>query len=127
MTIQHYAVTGDTHTEHRVGPRTEITILAGEQAWANGCELCEFGIAQHAPYTGAISLYEEQMHQAAHHQLTPCTCRAGHMVRQHMRRVYAAMTPEYRAWIAKRIEDAELALMEQQAAEPTVHYERIPA
>lgn len=104
-----------------------ISILAQEQDWANGCELCQFGVATHAPYTGAVSLYEEQVHQAAHNQLQPCSCRAGHMARQHLRKTYSAMTPEYRAWIAKRIEDAQLTLMQQQAVEPTMHYERIEA
>lgn len=102
---------------------TTISILAEAQEWANGCPTCEFGVAKHRPYTGAVSLYEEQVHQAAHHQLLPCTCRAGYMARQHMRKVYAAMTPEYRAWIAKRIEDAELAQMQEQAVEPTIRYE----
>ena len=85
--------------------------------WAQGCADCRYGIVLAPPRTGAVSLYAERLVQASDQSVEFCDCRAGHMARQHMRKLWqtrqadgqlrgVAGTLDEVAWARSRIEHA---------------------
>lgn len=56
--------------------------------WARGCDQCNYGLIAAPEPIGALSLYEQRAIQAHDDMLDFCNCRAGHMYRQHLRKVY---------------------------------------
>lgn len=102
----------------------DISVLAQEQTWANGCPRCTFGVTTQGKLTGAVSLYEERMVQAMRGEAEFCTCRAGHMARQYARKVYSAMTDDGRRLACEKVDQAFTELAAKVAVEqPTVHAE----
>lgn len=99
----------------------DISVLAQEQTWANGCPSCTFGVTAQGTLTGAVSLYEERMVQAMRGEAKFCTCRAGHMARQYARKVYSAMTDDGRRLACEKV-DAALTEIAAKAAAPTMRY-----
>lgn len=59
--------------------------------WVDGCEKCHNGLINPPPLTGNDALFMERLAQATTGRLTFCTCRAGHMYRQNMRRHYSRL------------------------------------
>lgn len=103
-----------------------ITVLAQEQTWANGCDHCQFGVVRHAPYTGAVSLFEEQAVQAGRRELTFCTCRAGLLAKQYARKNYGAMSEDGRRMATEKVDAAQVILMGHDAVDaPTVRLEGV--
>lgn len=100
----------------------DISVLAQEQAWANGCPSCTFGVTKVGTLTGAVSLYEERMVQAMRGEAEFCTCRAGHMARQYARKVYSAMTEDGRRLACEKVDVAYTEIMAKDAVDmPTFH------
>lgn len=97
---------------------------ASKAAWANGCEHCQFGIVRSAPLTNAVGLFEERAAQMARREVEFCDCRAGHMQRQYIRKVYRNLSQEDYARICKAIDTAAAAILSKDAVDaPTIHYE----
>ena len=65
--------------------------IAHGPAWANGCEQCRYGIVNYDKPHGGDSLYMERLVLAVDGALEFCTCQAGHMMRQYLRRQYKAV------------------------------------
>lgn len=86
--------------------------------WACGCGKCKFGIVASVPLTGAASLYLERLVQAQDGDLTFCACRAGHMQRQSLRRLYTKTSAAELAIARHNIEGARESM-----PAPTVHLE----
>lgn len=63
------------------------TRLAGPE-WAHGCEHCRHGIRNYTAPTGRDTLYMERLVMAVDGLLDFCDCKAGHMLRQYLRRQY---------------------------------------
>jgi hypothetical protein len=83
--------------------------------WAMGCEQCEYGYAHAPELTGVLNTAEERAVAAAEDLIVFCTCRAGHMNRQYLRRVYNALLPQQK----QNYRAALLAALSRR--EPTFH------
>ena len=57
--------------------------------WARGCGNCQYGWVGVQHDNGPLPLYAMRAMLAAEGVIAFCDCRAGHMARQHARRVYA--------------------------------------
>lgn len=57
------------------------------QPWANGCDDCQYGLLYPPPVQTTVPLYILRAVQMKRDMLTFCTCRAGHLRRQHLRKV----------------------------------------
>lgn len=88
--------------------------------WARGCDKCKFGVASSAPLTGATNLYLERLVQAQDGDLTFCTCRAGHMQRQYLRRLYTKTDATDLAIARRNVEHARETMLA-----PTIHMEAV--
>lgn len=64
--------------------------LSGPE-WASGCEACSYGIVAAPEIVSILPLSECRAVQAAEDMILFCDCRAGHMYRQGLRKVYAAI------------------------------------
>lgn len=93
---------------------TEHLPRSHENDWAFGCPKCKFGLAVAPAILPAISLYEGRAVQAAEQLLVFCECRAGHMYRQQLRKVYATLSMEQKRNVLAHI---------QAASVPTIHGE----
>lgn len=71
--------------------------------WAKGCESCKFGIVLAPDILAAFPLGEGRAVQAAEGMITFCTCKAGHLYRQHLRRVYNGLGMELRRSVLEHI------------------------
>lgn len=60
--------------------------------WSHGCADCKFGIVLAPDIVGAVPLYEGRAVQAREEMILFCNCRAGHMYRQYLRKVYNGLT-----------------------------------
>lgn len=80
--------------------------------WAHGCEACTCGIVAAPDLLGALPFYEGRAGQAGEGLIIFCTCKAGHLYRQHLRRIYNGLSMETRRNILTHIEAAST---------PTVH------
>lgn len=91
----------------------ELKDIAPE--WSKGCEHCEYGYEAAPDLIGALTTAEQRAVGAAEGLVLFCNCKAGHLNRQYLRRVYNALLPEqkqnYRSVLL-----AELT--------PSIHYER---
>lgn len=91
--------------------------------WARGCEKCHGGLID-APdvsrYTA--SPYLVRVFQAVHGRLTFCDCRAGDMLKQHLRNAYRKIESG-----EDKLPDAFRQAIEAEVTQPTVHFERIAA
>ncbi len=65
----------------------EVIGTPAAQPWACGCEDCRYGLIYPPPVDTTVPLYILRAVQMKRNMLTFCTCRAGHMRRQHLRRV----------------------------------------
>lgn len=63
----------------------EIADLGPE--WARGCEACEFGLVVAPEIAPMLNTSEGRAIQMDEDMIEFCNCRAGHMYRQHLRRV----------------------------------------
>jgi hypothetical protein len=86
--------------------------------WCKGCEQCEYGLVSAPEIVGALTLAEQRAVAAAEDLIVFCTCRAGHMNRQYLRRVYNGLLP-----VQKQNYRAVLLA----ALQPTIHYEGVTA
>lgn len=95
--------------------------------WAWGCDQCKRGIVTAPELTGAVSLYAERLVHCVEGDVQFCTCRAGHMARQHMQRLWRTRQQEMQsggamgpfdevAWAKQKIE----AAYEMMARTPTI-------
>lgn len=89
----------------------ELTEVA--PPWAMGCDKCRFGIIGAPELLKALTLAEQRSAQAAEDLLIFCDCRAGHLQRQYLRKVYNTMP------MAQRTNLREFVVRT-----PTVHYEK---
>lgn len=62
--------------------------------WAKGCEACTYGMVVAPPIIGSLPLYEQRAIAHGEDMILYCDCRAGHMARQHLRKLYAALPLE---------------------------------
>lgn len=86
---------------------------SNEQAWANGCAKCKFGIATAPDILGAFPFVEGRAVQADEGLVEFCDCRAGFMHRQGLRKIYNTLSMELRRNVLEHIS----------ALTPTVHGE----
>lgn len=70
----------------------DISEVAPE--WSHGCQSCKFGIVSAPDILAAFPFYEGRAVQAHEDMIEFCTCRAGHMHRQCLRRRYNALSLE---------------------------------
>lgn len=70
---------------------SDILPRDGSKDWARGCPNCKFGIVVAPDIVAALPLHESRAVQAAEDMILFCDCRAGHMYRQGLRKVYAAI------------------------------------
>lgn len=85
--------------------------------WAQGCDKCQAGVVWALPLSGALPLFEERALRLATGGMEVCTCRAGHMLRQYLRRKYNEMDEGYRARLRVFLDSADGV-----AEAPTVHW-----
>lgn len=62
-------------------------ILAIGPDWSHGCEHCAYGLILAPDIIGAVSVSEQRAVAHIDNMIVYCECRAGHMYRQHLRRV----------------------------------------
>ena len=62
---------------------------AGAHGWAEGCELCRFGVVVGHKNNTVVPLYLATMFAVAQHLVKFCTCRAGRQAQAHNARVQA--------------------------------------
>jgi hypothetical protein len=74
-------------TEHKVVLMSE----ASAPAWAKGCGNCDFGVIGMEHATGPLPMFLMRAVLAERHIIEFCDCRAGHMARQHARRIYTTI------------------------------------
>jgi hypothetical protein len=86
--------------------------------WCKGCDDCEYGLVHAPTIVGVLTLAEQRAVAAAEDLIVFCTCRAGHMNRQYLRRVYNGLLP-----VQKQNYRAVLLA----ALTPTIHYEGVTA
>lgn len=67
----------------------DISEVAPE--WAHGCPACKFGIVVAPDIVSVLPLAECRAVQAAEEMILFCDCRAGHMNRQGLRKIYATI------------------------------------
>lgn len=91
----------------------EVIQRSNDQAWANGCKDCRYGMVNAPAILAAFPINEGRAVQAADGMIDFCGCKAGHMYRQFARRTYNAMSAELRLNIREHIAAV--------APVPTVH------
>jgi hypothetical protein len=64
---------------------------ANAPEWAKGCERCDFGVIGMEHATGPLPMFLMRAVLAERHIIEFCDCRAGHMARQHARRIYTTI------------------------------------
>lgn len=69
-------------------------LRASGPGWALGCENCEYGLVAAPAIIGACNVSEQRAVAHIDGLIMYCDCRAGHMYRQHNRRV-AVTLDEY--------------------------------
>lgn len=72
-------------------------------AWARGCENCKFGLTSDPGILAAFPISEGRAVQAAEGMITFCECKAGHLYRQHLRKVYNGLGMELRRGVLEHI------------------------
>lgn len=90
--------------------------------WAQGCADCRYGIVLAPPRTGAVSLYAERLVQASDQSVEFCACRAGHMARQHMRKLWQTRQTEANGFSELDWARAHVVAA-QSSAMPTIHHD----
>lgn len=88
-------------------------LLISGPEWAGGCESCQYGLAVATEPIGILLLHEQRAIEANEDLLLFCTCRAAHMYRQYLRKVYAKIELQTRYNIYQIITAAHM---------PTVHF-----
>ena len=83
-----------------------------QMQWAYGCDSCQFGLILAPALIGHVSVSEQRAIAHVDGLLLYCECQAGHMYRQHLRKVADTLNE----WQRNRIR-GYLAL----ANVPTVH------
>lgn len=63
-----------------------------EHQWAAGCSNCRYGLVAASDIVSSLPLHEGRAVQAAEDMLLFCDCRAGHLYRQFLRKVYATLS-----------------------------------
>jgi hypothetical protein len=84
-------------------------------AWAEGCENgCKYGLVVAPDILPMLMLNEQRAVQMDEGLIEFCTCKAGHMYRQYLRKVLKEMKVETRRNIYAHVTAARV---------PTIHYE----
>lgn len=96
-------------------PISELLPKESFKHWGRGCDQCKCGVLSAPDIVAALPFYESRAGQAAEGMITFCNCRAGHMYRQHLRKLHNSFSMEQQRNILAHV---------NAAATPTVHFER---
>jgi hypothetical protein len=93
-------------------PRDTKSLADIGPEWAKGCESCKFGIVLAPDILAAFPISEGRAVQAGEGMIVFCNCKAGHLYRQHLRRVYNGLGMETVRLVLEHIASISM---------PTVH------
>lgn len=97
-----------------MGTSNNLKVELKGPEWAHGCEACQFGIVAAPDILPMFPLFEGRAVQAHEELILFCDCRAGHLHRQNLRKLYNGLSMELKRNILAHV---------QAASVPTVHGE----